>query len=306
MRRRVWVLILVSLAVASCNSGDSSETASTSSTAAPVTDAEDPAGVVVKSDLAYLSWNGVALTLDLHVPGESAGAPIVISPPLSAVDGLVAEGAIVVTLDEEDDFGYEWPRSAEAILSDPAAIRAWAEKNACAIHLARARASELGSDDPIVVLSGWGGAAGGIAAHVALFGDTFDARWDEFAAASGPPRQFDCVVTDGSTHVDAVLPMGGSYDVFVPIFDGTWGRAFQQEQFPAVHQFLSSSIGANPDLKVRLIHGTTDPISAEYAAELAETLTDAGYDVQFIPFEGGHVPPPAELYLSTVLEVLDR
>jgi hypothetical protein len=99
MRRQIWVFVLVSLAVTSCSSGDSSETASTSSTTAPATEAGSQVGVVVERDLAYLSWNGATLTLDLHVPGESAGVPIVISPPLSAVDGLVAEGPDRLGLD---------------------------------------------------------------------------------------------------------------------------------------------------------------------------------------------------------------
>jgi hypothetical protein len=98
--------------------------------------------------------------------------------------------------------------------------------------------------------------------------------------------------------------MAAPYDVFVPIYDGKWGRAYQQERDPQLQEFLSSSIGANPDLKVRLIHGTSDHIPVEDAAEFAALLTDAGHDVQLATFEGGHGEPPTDLYSSTIREVL--
>ena len=98
--------------------------------------------------------------------------------------------------------------------------------------------------------------------------------------------------------------MAGAYDLSVPIFDGTYGGAYQQKTDPELQQFLVSSIGANPDLKVRLIHGTFDEIPVEYAAEFAEILIDAGYDAQLITWPGGHEGAPAELFLSTLMEVL--
>ena len=69
--------------------------------------------------------------------------------------------------------------------------------------------------------------------------------------------------------------MGGNYDVFVPIYDGKYGRAYQQEQDPELWEFLSSSIGAYADLKLRLFHGELDYTvpysnSVDFAAALAE------------------------------------
>jgi hypothetical protein len=47
-----------------------------------------------------------------------------------------------------------------------------------------------------------------------------------------------------------------AYDLFVPAFDGFYGRAYQQERDPELQQFLTSAIGAHPEVEVRLIHGT--------------------------------------------------
>jgi acetyl esterase/lipase len=179
-----------------------------------------------------------------------------------------------------------------------------AESAACAIRFARAQASQLGSDDPVVVLTGPSG-GGGVAAHVALFGATLEASWDEYAAEGGPPHQVDCEVTEGSTHVDALVGMAGIYDVFVPVYDGHYGRAYQQERDPEQWSFLSSSIGANPDLKIRLLHGESDgDIPYENSVEFAAMLTDAGYDVgEVIAFDGGHWVP-TELVIPTVMELV--
>ena len=67
---------------------------------------------------------------------------------------------------------------------------------------------------------------------------------------------------------------------------------------------MSSSIGANPDLKIRLLHGESDDrISYENSVEFAAVLTGVGYDVQVVPFEGGHWVP-TELLIPTVMELI--
>ena len=261
-------------------------------------------------DLEYATHAQEPLTLDMYVPAESEGAPIVLhlpgggetGAPMPVVDPLVEEGAIVV-------FVRAARRSAGAttLLADGGTVaRAQADSMACAIRFARAEAAELGSDDPVFVLSGysWGG---GLAAHVALLGKDLEARWNEYAAEGGPERKVDCAIPTGSTHVDALVAMGSDYDHFVPAWDGPvgkYGRSYQQERDPALWEFLYDSIGAAPDLKVRLLHGTTDPITPpEMAAEFAAVLTAAGYDVQFETFEGGH-SLPVDLAVSTITEVL--
>ncbi len=318
--------ILVVLLLPAC--GDSADDAADTTLAAQTTEATtttkatavgNEAGAVTEKDvvyatweegaLAYEAWEERSLTLDMYAPAEAGGAPIVIylpgrgetDAPTLMVDGLVEEGTIV--------FVVRYARSKagpETILSDHGAVaRAKAESVACAIHFAREQASERGSTDPVVVLTGFS-SGGGLAAHAALFGDTLEARWDEHAAEGGPARQVECEATEGSTHVDALIGVAGPYDVFVPTYDGKWGRAYQQEHDPALWQFLSSSIGANPDLSVRLIHGTRDNvISYENSVEFATMLTDAGYDVgEVIAFDDGEHLVPSELAVPTIMEAI--
>ena len=290
-----------------------STTTATTTTTAPTTTttvAETSVAMVTETGLVYATFNDATLTLDMNVPAEPSGAPIVIAPATVPIvfwprtelaEGLVAEGAIVVYPELKQS-----AVSPEEFLSDNGgAVRAMADQLACAIHFARERASELGSDDPIVALTGFS-LDGGYSAHAALFGATLEARWDEFAAEGGPPRQAECEVTDGSTHVDAVVGMAGAYDVFVPIHNGGFGLSYQQERDPELQEFLSSSIGANPDLTVRLIHGNADvTINPEYSVEFAATLADAGYDVgEVVFFDGQHGTPPTEVAVQTIIEAI--
>ena len=262
-------------------------------------------------DVEYGTHAGESLTLDMFVPVESEGAPIVLhlpgggetGAPMSVVDPLVEEGVIVVFVRTARPTA-----GATTLLADHgAAARAQADRMGCAIRFARDRASELGSDDPVVVLTGfsWGT---GLAAHTALLGADLEARWDEYAAEGGPQRQVDCVVPSGSTHVDALVAMAGTYDHWVPAWDGPvgqFGRSYQQERDPELWEFLFSSIGTAPDLKVRLLSGASDPaVPLEMAAEFAAVLTGAGYDVRLETFEGGH-SLPVDLAISTIMEVVE-
>ena len=299
-----FILVVLLLPACSDTADDSVGT-----TLASTTTVEDQALAVTEEDLVYATWAEGSLTLDLHPPAKPADAPIVIylpgrgrdfAPPW-IVRGLVDEGAFVLVV--------RYPASnstPEQVLADHGAdAGAKAESVACAINYARAQASEFGNNDPVVVLTGFSN-GGGLGAHAALFGATLEARWDEYAAEGGPSRQVECEITDGSTHVDALVSMGGPYDVNVPIYDGKYGRAYQQEQDPELWEFLSSSIGANPDLKVRLIHGTSDYIPVEDPTEFAALLTDAGYDVELVTFDGGHEVAPPEVFFPTAMEVVGR
>ncbi len=261
-------------------------------------------------DLEYATHAREPLTLDMYVPAEPEGAPIVLhlpgisetGPPMSLVDRLVEEGAIVAFVRTARPTA-----GAVTLLAGHGAVaRAQADSMVCAMRFVRSRASDLGSDDPVVALTGfsWGG---GLAAHVALFGADLEARWDEYAAAGGPQREVDCAIPSGSTQVDALVAFGSPYDHFVPAWDGPvgkYGRSYQQEQDPELWRFLYSSVGAAPDLRVRLIHGTTDAIvPPEMAAEFAAVLDAAGYDVRVETFEGGHTLP-IDLAVSTIMEVV--
>lgn len=258
----------------------------------------------VEKDVVFITriGDGATVTLDIYFPADPVDAPIVIEPVRPAVGDLVEQGVIVVTISSDDLLGDEGPGGPEEIV---AAGQQRPEKLECAIRFARARAAELGNDNPTVLLSGVS-FGGGLAAQVGLFGETLADRWDEYATTAGPPRRFECEVTGGSTHVDAVIGMAGTYDLTVPIFDGMYGRAYQQEHNPGMQEFLTSSIGANPSLKLRLIHGTRDDIPVEFAEQFAAVLRDAGYDAQVITWGGGHDEAPKYLFIPTVLEVLGR
>ena len=223
------------------------------------TTVEDRTNNVIERNLGYGTFEGQALTLDMYVPGEPVGAPIVIvpsteppalSPMFEVSEGVSGMGAMVFNVELGGSFGSE----KETLSNRGGPIRAMADQLGCAIRFAREHASRLGSDDPTVVLAAFS-MEGGLAAHAALFGASLEARWEEFGATEGPTRRVECEAADGSTHVDALVGVGGAYDVFVPIYNGKWGRVYQQEQDPDLFGFLSSSVGANPGLKVRLLHG---------------------------------------------------
>jgi predicted esterase len=295
----VAVALLASLAA--CGGSDAD--------AAPTTTLVDHALPMTEVDLVYATSAEAPLTLDMHAPAQPADAPIVIylpgrgedSAPQWIVEGLVDEGAFAFVV------RYAATNSnPEKILADHGVdAGAQAQSVACAINYARAQASAFGNNDPVVVLTGFSN-GGGLGAHTALFGATLQTRWEEYSAKGGLPRQVHCEVTDGSTHVDALVGMGGDYDVFVPIYDGKYGRAYQQGRDPELLEFLASSIGANSELKVRLIHGTTDFIPVADAAEFTALLTDAGYDVELTTFDGAHVIAPPEVLFPTVVEVLGQ
>lgn len=261
-------------------------------------------------DLEYATHSQESLTLDLFMPAAPDGAPIVLhlpgegetGPPMSVVEPLVESGVIVGFVRT-----VRPTAGGTTLLADHGAVaRAQADSMACAIRLARAQASEFGSEDPVVVLTAfsWGG---GLAAHVALFGEDLEERWDEYAAEGAPRREVDCAVPSGPTQVDALVTFGSPFDHFVPAWDGSvgvFGRSYQQERDPELWEFLYSSIGSNPGLEVRLIHGTTDQIvPPEMAAEFAAVLDAAGYDVEVETFEGGHTLP-VDLAVSTIMEVI--
>jgi predicted esterase len=262
--------------------------------------------VVVERGVEYATFDGDPLTLDLYVPADPASAPIVIEPWEDFADSIAQEGAFAVIgqtgiPDPDEAAGEEIPHLRE----HGAHIRAQAESYACAILFARARAAELGSTDPVVVAGGFS-EGGGVAAHVALFGATLGQRWDQFAAGvGGPPRQVQCAIPDGSTHVDALVGGAGAYDLYVPVIEGRYGRSYIQEKDPELQKFLASAVGLDPTLDVHLVHGTADStIPLSQSVDFKEALSDAGYDVQLTTFEGGHEDPPTTISKEVFTEAL--
>jgi acetyl esterase/lipase len=268
-----------------------------------------PLSVTVTKDLVYAKRlqpdAQVEWKLDLYTPTEPGDWPVVVFLPYTGTPGqgeatfpraIAEQGAIV--------FNIEWPRinPTEAILDKGKGYHEMAETVACAIRFARARASDYGMDTAPVVITGFSISAGA-ASHVALAGETVGRRWEEYAASrGGPPRQVDCEVSQGSTHVDALVGIAGAYDGFVG-YDGKWGREFMQEKDPDLWKMLYGCIGENPDLKVRLLHSETDStIPYENSVEFEATLAEAGYDVELTQFGGGHIAP-LELTVQTIMSV---
>jgi hypothetical protein len=145
--------------------------------------------------------------------------------------------------------------------------------------------------------------------HAALFGAELEERWDAYGADVELERQVDCEVTGESTHVDAVVGFAGGYDQWVPIYEGGYGLSYQQDFDPELWSFLSSAIGVNPGLTIRLVHGKADStIPFSLSTGFEEAIADAGYDVQLIPFEGGHMmmldEMVVELAVSTILDAI--
>jgi hypothetical protein len=290
---RGFISVGLALAVSAtaCGGEETEDTAGSSATN------EAPSGVVSQTDIPYASSDGTIHTLDVHLPGDPADAPIVIDTIQGfhrPVEVFAEQGLIAVVPQVR-------MRAPEEVVGDPAAMRATAEQFACAVHFARARAAAVGNENPHVVLTGFS-RFGAAATHVALLGETFDDAWDEFAEAGGPPRQLECEA-DATTHVDALVSTGAPYALFVPVFDGH----FQRDHDATMRQFLTQAISANPKLALHLLHGNEDIIdSPAEAAEFADVMADAGYDVQLTTFDGGHEHPPTELYVSTVSEALDE
>jgi len=269
-----------------------------------------PLDVTVMKDLVYAKgiqpeeqreWK-----LDEYAPTELGHWPMVLFLPgrgqikegyATLSQAISEQGAIVFVIDYPDmSFSY-------AILDNGRGYREMTETVACAIRFARARVSDLGSDAIHVTIAGFS-FGGGVGSHVALVGEGLDRRWEEYAASrGGPPRQVDCEVGQGSTHVDALVGIAGAYDAFVG-YDGKHGREFMQEKDPDLWKMLYSSIGENRDLIIRLLHGKQDSmIPYENSAEFEVVLAEAGYDVKLIQFRGGH-NVPLELTVETVMDAV--
>ena len=175
----------------------------------------------------------------------------------------------------------------------------------CAIRYARFAAAARGSSVPSLALGGMS-LGGGPAAHAALAGDALDEVWAEFSETKGGLEpQVVCEVDEGSTHVDGLVAIAGTYDIFVGYEGGKYGRDFIEEIDSDVWSTLFGAIGRNPDVKVRLLHGDADGVVPIIESNLfRDALADAGIDVELSVFEGGHVVP-LEQTVSLVMELLN-
>ena len=119
--------------------------------------------------------------------------------------------------------------------------------------------------------------------------------WDEYAAAhDGPSQKVIC------TEEAAPAQVSGFVASSTPFFSDFW---FETDETAASIYNLPelrayTTIGHNPDLRVRLIHGRADGRAMTDGAELfTAALEDAGYDVARFPQAGGH-----DSYFQQVIE----
>ncbi|MCP4375612.1 MAG: hypothetical protein GY794_05495 [bacterium] len=263
---------------------------------------ESPATVpiVVTKDLVYAVRPAQPkrpeqhFTLDVYAPTESGKWPVVVF--LHGIGGskdgwssmlrpLAEQGMVAVSINYSD------LHHMIAIKDHGRGFREMAETTACAMRFTHKTIGDSGHQATQVILAGFSLGAGPVA-HVALFADELEQQWEHFASQQGgPPRQVRCEVTEGPVHVDALVGIAGPYGAFVG-YDGKWGREWLQANDPALWELLYSAVGKNPELKVRLLHGKRDStIPLEVASAFEAVLLEAGYDVELISFDGGHMIP---------------
>jgi pimeloyl-ACP methyl ester carboxylesterase len=206
---------------------------------------------------------------------------------------VAEQGAVVFTID--------WPTRypTYTIKNDGRGLREVLESLACAVRFARATGPDFGADPgSTMILAGY--SLGGIGAQTALVGDEVEGLWEEFAAARGGPlQQIDCAVSGASAHVDAFVGIAGLYVGH----EGKYGREWLQAEDPVLWETFFASLGGNPNLSFRFIHGEDDhDVPFEESAEFASALEEGGYDVELIPFDGGHTVP-FELTAQTIIEL---
>jgi predicted esterase len=280
---------------------ESPPTASTEGT----TTADSPGDVTVVKDLVYAvdrADEGAESKLDLYQGAGGEDAPMVVhaaggdqtrGSATRLARALAEQGATVLAIDGPQGTGEA------AVAENAAGLRAIVETVACAVRFARG--SEYGSETAALVLSGYS-YGGGAASHVAIAGEDFASLWEAFGESGGPPSQVECTVDEAPTHVDALVGIVGTYDIFVGQV-GLFDREFWEEQEPELGEMLSGTIGVHPELKVRLLVGDSDWLPYEVPAGLEAVLAEAGYDVELTEFVGGHIVP-LDLTVETIMELV--
>lgn len=314
MRRLLVLLICLALAVAGC-AQESSNTSvgdkvittvavdATSSTGEVTTTESDVASTVAETSSGQTTTTvatmGIPYTvdsgrrLDVYTPGEPGPWPVVVVvhglyqdkfsfAPLA--EAIASEGAVVFNISVDMTFPF-----GTAI-----------EEVACAVRFSRAMAADYGGDETRITLIG--NSAGAVTgAVVAMAGDDFAE---------------DCVVTEGSALVDALVGYEGPYNwATQPVFNDAGDFVTLGEEDPELLETINpySHIGGNPDLVVRLIHG--DDTDAEWyevprqvSVEFHQALAEAGYSAELTLLDGpshiGLTVPSSEAFEVAVQQVL--
>jgi acetyl esterase/lipase len=233
-----------------------------------VTAQEEAPVLAVTRSLDYGS-DGSFRKIDVYAPSEPGPWPVALiihgafaskSDYDSLAEAIAAEGAVVFNV---------------GVSMTPPFSEATREV-ACAVRFARATAPEHGGDP----------------SHITLVGHSAGAAVGMVVAMSGDDYARDCLVTDASAPVDALVGYEGPLN---------WAHADYemvnlvplQDDDPDLWQALDpyTHIGGNPDLVVRLVHGDdADPgwweVPRAVSIEFEQALLEAGYDAELTLFEG--------------------
>ncbi|NIN65728.1 MAG: carboxylesterase family protein [Anaerolineae bacterium] len=245
-------------------------------------------------DIIYATVDELRTALDVYAPSEPGPWPVVI----------VAHGA----MQHRSDFAD----LSEAIASQGAVVYniyvdftvpfiTGIERIGCAVRFARATAADYGGDPGRITLVG-NSAGASTGAVVALAGDDFEG---------------DCVVTEGSALLDALVAFEGPYDMAArAVGMGRFDHTYLIDEDPALLHAINpySYIGRNRDLQTRLVHGDDVDVQwydtpLEVSVEFHQALADAGYDVELIVVEGAsHIAltkSDSDAFALTVQQVME-
>lgn len=246
-------------------------TATPSPAPTPGSPAESPTLTTeVSSRILYAKVNGMPTTLDVYAPGEPGPWPVVLVAHGSAqnrqtfshlAEAIASQGAVVYNL----DVNFTFPHLIGI------------KRIACAVRFARSTAPDYGGDPSRITLVGnSAGAATG--AVVALAGDDFEG---------------DCIVTDASALLSALVGYEGAYNYATTVYSSAMDHTVLKDEDPELWQAINpySHIGRNPDLQIRLVHGDDVDVGwydvpPEASIEFHQALADAGYDVTLTVLEG--------------------
>lgn len=228
----------------------------------------------------------------LFLPGMGQGT----DPYYDMAEEIAAHGVAVLVIEYSDI------SPPSLFMNDRRGYREVAEMLGCAIRFLRQRVEDAGGEPETLAMGGMS-LGGGPAAHAALAGESLDQLWEEFSASRDLPRLVECVVEQGSTHVDGLVGVAGAYDAFVG-YEGRYGLEYLQVRDMQIWELLHGAIELNPDLQVRLLHARADTvIPYENSEGFVTALTLAGIEVELTEFEGGHLLPHDET-IVTVLDIL--
>jgi dienelactone hydrolase len=236
---------------------------------------------------------GSEVLLDVYAPDAAGPWPVVVWAPggeetketgQAFGEAMASRGAVVFVVNTVHSLDPTVPPLGLA-------SRGLVEGAACAVRTARALAPTYGGDPAHVVWSGH--SLGGVYGfELALADPDWEQMWTEHVAAvGGPGPTLDCMTDTGSSAIDAIVT--ASSGRFIEV----WPTVYDAD--PSVRTFTDSvsRVGNNPSLKVRLVHGDSDPeLPLATAQALERELAAAGYDVtlDIVPL-GSHGSFPSQL-----------